>query len=291
MEHNKAANRDFSSISPSAKSLLLLKGYTGIPFARQTAELLVSPEEFNPDFDNKEMTFWARVVHFENRYRSIDRLLDDLEITNILELSSGFSFRSLETTRASGYHYIDTDLPDVINLKKDFINALSNGNFITEGILELVPLNCLNEQQFREVVNKFQSGEIVIINEGLLMYLDWNEKENLCRIIHGILKERGGYWITADIYLKNKNDKLNLKIDEKTKDFFLQHNIENNKFNSFEEAESFFRRMGFIIDKEASVKRSELSSIKYFLKNITLKQLFRIRKAGKMQATWRLRLA
>jgi hypothetical protein len=35
----------------------------------------------------------------------------------------------------------------------------------------------------------------------------------------------------------------------------------------------------------------DFSSIKYFLKNITLKQLFRIRKAGKMQATWRLRLA
>ena len=289
MEQHKLTNRDFSSISPSAKSLLLLKGYTGIPFARQTAELLVLPEKYNPDFDNKDMTFWARVVHFESRYRSIDQLLEDLSITNILELSSGFSFRSLEATRKGGFYYIDTDLPDVINLKKDFINALNNENLSTDGKLELVPLNCLNEQQFREIVHKFPDGEIVIVNEGLLMYLDLKEKENLCSIIHKILKERGGYWVTADIYLKNKHEKLNLKIDDRTKDFFLEHNIEANKFSSFEEAESFFRRMGFIIDKVANIKRSELSSIRYFLKNITIKQLFKIRKAGKIQTTWRLR--
>ena len=82
---------------------------------------------------------------------------------------------------------------------------------------------------------------------------------------------------------------INLKIDDRTNNFFLEHNIEDNKFGSFEEAESFFRRMGFIIDKVANIKRSELSSIRYFLKNITIKQLFKIRKAGKIQTTWRLR--
>jgi O-methyltransferase involved in polyketide biosynthesis len=289
MEERKLRSRDFSSISPSARSLLLLKGLTDIPFARQTAELLLFPEKYNPDFNKKDMTFWARVLHFENRYRSIDQLLEDLSINNILELSSGFSFRGLEATQKGACHYIDTDLPEVINLKNDFIEALRNEDFKTEGKLELVPLNCLNEQQFREITDKFPDGEIVIVNEGLLMYLDPMEKENLCSIIHKILKDRGGYWITADIYLKNKHDKLNLKIDDRTKDFFLQHNIEDNKFSSFKEAESFFRRMGFIIDKEANIKHKELSSIRHFLKNVTIKQLFKIRKAGKIQATWRLR--
>lgn len=32
--------RDFNSISPSAKSLILMKGYTNIPFARQIAEII-----------------------------------------------------------------------------------------------------------------------------------------------------------------------------------------------------------------------------------------------------------
>jgi O-methyltransferase involved in polyketide biosynthesis len=291
MKQENLSKRNFNSISPSAKSLLLLKGYTNIPFARQTAELLLAPEKYSPDFNKREMTFWARVFHFENRYWSIDSLLEDLQIKNILELSSGFSFRSLDTSSKKDFYYIDTDLPDVINLKKDFLTALKNENHDNEGQLEILPLNCLDEQQFHEIISHFPEGEIVIVNEGLLMYLDLKEKENLCKIIHKILKERGGFWITADIYLKNKHEKLDFEISDETKDFFLQHSIEEKKFNSFEEAESFFRRMGFLIDKEAYIKHSELSAIRHFLKNVSAKQLFKIRKKGKIQATWRLRVA
>jgi O-methyltransferase involved in polyketide biosynthesis len=286
-----STDRNFNTISPSAKSLLFMKGHTTIPFARQTAELIGFPDKFIPDFNKKSMTFWARTMHFENRYRSVDQLLADLEIKNILELSSGFSFRGLETVKQKGFYYIDTDLPDVIEMKKNIIATLKNDSFNTEGKLELLPLNALDEPQFDEIINRFPDAKIVIVNEGLLMYLDTNEKEKLCGIIHKILSERGGYWITADIYLKNRHEKLDLKFDDRTKDFFEQHHTEDNKFESFEEAEAFFRRMGFVIDKEANVSRSQLSSMKYFLKSTSLIQLFKLRKAGRIQATWRLRIA
>jgi hypothetical protein len=123
------------------------------------------------------------------------------------------------------------------------------------------------------------------------MYLDINEKEKLCRIIHTILKNRGGYWITADIYLKNKNKELNLKVDDNTQQFYEQHKIEDNKFESFIEAEAFFNKMGFVIEKEAKVNASKLSTLKYLMKSLTLRQLFKFRKAGKIQKSWRLRLA
>ena len=291
MELKNQTNRNFNTISPSARSLLLLKGYTNIPYARQTAELLLSPHKYTPDFNNRDMAFWTRVVHFENRYWSIDQLLEEVSIKNILELSSGFSFRSLETTKKSGIYFIDTDLQDVINLKKDFMNALRGDQYETNGKLKLAPLNCLNEQQFQEIVGHFPDGEIVIINEGLLMYLDPTEKENLCSVIHKILKQRGGYWITADIYVKSKKEEFGMKIDSKTNNFFTQHHIEDNKFNSFEDAEKFFRRMGFIIDKEADVKSSELSSMKYFLKSSTTELLFKLARVGRIQKTWRLRVA
>jgi hypothetical protein len=41
--------------------------------------------------------------------------------------------------------------------------------------------------------------------------------------------------------------------------------------------------MGFIIDKEANIKRSELNSMQYFLKSVTPLQLIKIREAGKIQ--------
>jgi O-methyltransferase involved in polyketide biosynthesis len=289
-EQENITNRSFSSISPSAKSLLLLKGQTNIPFAKETAELLVFPEKYEPDLQSKDLTLWARTLHFENRYWSIDQLLEDLSVNNILELSSGFSFRGLEMTGKQKVHYIDTDLPEVIDIKKGFISALQKSSSDREGSLELISLNALDEANFREVVAHFAQGEITIINEGLLMYLDMSEKERLCKIIHSLLTERGGYWITADIYIKNKLENLNLKIDNATKDFFLKHNIEENKFESFEEAEKFFNSMGFIIDRKADVKGSKLSSLKFFQKNVTLKQLFGLRKGGKMQETWRLRV-
>jgi O-methyltransferase involved in polyketide biosynthesis len=290
MGPTQTKERNFNTISPSAKSLLLMKGYTDIPFARRAAELLSFPHEYIPDFEKKDMTFWARTVHFENRYRSIDNLLAGIPVTNVLELSSGYSFRGLEYAKKPGIYYIDTDLPEVISRKKKLIEKLRDEGVLTEGKLELRALNCLDEPAFTEITDCFPDGEIVIINEGLLMYLDMQEKERLCTIIRKNLLQRGGYWITADIYLKTKQ-MSDLKIDDTTKEFFLLHKLEENKFNSFDEARDFFRRMGFLIDKEAEVKRSELSSMKYFIKSLTLKQLSKFRKTGKINTTWRLKVA
>ncbi|HZY24832.1 MAG TPA: hypothetical protein VFE71_03325, partial [Bacteroidales bacterium] len=231
-EQENITNRNFNSISPSARSLMLLKGHTNIPYARQTAELLVSPDKYVPDLKSRDLTLWARVLHFENRYRSIDQLIEDLPIKNILELSSGFSFRGLEITGKRKVHYVDTDLREVIDIKKAFVSELQKSP-VREGILELISLNVLDENQFRDIGALFNDGEIIILNEGLLMYLDKDEKEKLCRTIHSLLEVRGGYWITADVYIKNQQEKLNLKIDDWTKNFFLKHNIEDNKFVSF----------------------------------------------------------
>ena len=290
-EKTDLSNHNFETIIPSAKSLLLMKGHTSIPYARQAAKLMEYPKPFVPDFGNKNVSFWARVVHFEKRYRSVDQLLSDLPIKNILELSSGFSFRGFEYVKQNGCNYIDTDLPAVIETKKTIIAALTDESFYIKGKLEMLPLNVLDEEQFSKITNHFPEGHIVIVNEGLLMYLTTDEKETLCRNIHKVLNEHGGYWITADIYIKNRHKLFNFEADNKTKEFFEKHSIEYNKFESFEEADAFFMRMGFIVDKEADVNSSEISSIKYFLKTMTKKQLIKIRNSDKIQATWRLRVA
>jgi hypothetical protein len=283
------SNRDFSTISPSAKWMLLLKGYTNIPFAREVAELLEYPNKYIPDFKKRDFTFWASTIHLENRYWSIDQLLKGLPVKNILELSSGYTFRSLDYTRQKGVHYIDTDLPDVIATKMKFINSLENKGFKPNGKLELLPLNVLDETNFKEIIGHFPQGQIAIVNEGLLTYLDKQEQKELCSIIHDILIERGGYWITADIYLKNKQPKLGFKYNDEIKEFYKQHDTESNSFENFKEAEIFFKDMGFVVDKDAKIKYSDMSSFKYFMKSLTLRQLFRLRGAGKIQATWRLK--
>jgi O-methyltransferase involved in polyketide biosynthesis len=284
-------NHDFTTISPSAKSLLLMKGHTNIPFALETAGLIELPARFKPDYQTKDVTFWARTLHFESRYWSIDQLLSDLPVRNILELSSGFSFRGLEMINKTDVHYIDTDLPDVIRLKNDFLSALLNGCSNTIGKLELMPLNALDEMNFKRVTGGFSEGEVVILNEGLLMYLNTSEKERLCSIIREILHERGGYWITADIYVKKKNEKIDLEFDGRTKEFFRQHNIEENKFLSFEEAGAFFSDNGFVIDKEATIDHSKCMSLRYLMKNASPHQMQKMKNTGRISTTWRLKLA
>lgn len=290
MENTERASRDFSTISPSAKSLLLLKGLTDIPFAREAACLMARPEPYEPDYSIRDASLWGRVLHFESRYWSIDQLMNDMHCRNVLELSSGFSLRGLDAVRNSNVHYIDTDLPDVIHTKQSYIKELYPSKDGVKGLLELLPLNALDDNAFAAIADRFGDGELTIVNEGLMMYLDTDEKRHLCEIVRKQLKKRGGYWITADIYIKRPLMET-MTPDDELKQFFARHNIEENKFESFEAAEAFFRGAGLIIDRKAVTDYSKMTALPYFLQSLPPERLAQIRESGKMHETWRLRPA
>jgi hypothetical protein len=282
-------DRNFNTISPSAKSLLFMKAYTNIPFALETADLAAFPEKFSPDYENKDINFWIRLVHFEKRYQSINELLEGLKIKNFLELASGYSFRSLDKTLNEECFYIDTDLDDMIHRKKIMAGELMKNKKII-GNLDFSSLNALDEKQFNDIVDKFPAGEIVILNEGLLMYLNEKEKSILSNIIHKILEKRGGYWITADIYFKTESNKSFMHFEDHTRKFFEEHKIQDNKFESPESAAEFFDKNGFVIDKESESDYSKLSSIKYYLKLLKSDPEYKRDKKEKYQTTWRLKI-
>lgn len=281
-------NKDYSSISPSAKSLLIMKGFTGIPYAREAAALM--PDEVHGIFDTQshDLRFWARVCHFESRYLSIDQLLKPRGISNILELSSGYSFRGLDMAAKLPVHYIDTDLPDVISLKQALIDELSEDTAL-KGKLELLPLNAVDNTAFKAITERFAEGPLAIVNEGLLMYLDMDEKKQLCRNIHSALMAKGGYWITADVYIKSPEMTSSLYKDEREKAFFEQHKLEENKFESIEGAKAFFEAAGFELVQEAEPDYSKVSGMEQLLQQMTPEMLDKMQKAGKKHSTWMLR--
>ncbi len=283
-------NRDYSSISPSAKSLLMMKGYTNIPYARQMAAFMQGPEPFDLNFDDKDFGFWLRVMHFESRYWSIDQLLKQTDNKNIIELSSGYSLRGLDMCNREAIHYIDTDLPEVIAAKQQMIsNQLPGDN--GKGKLELVPLNAMDAAAFNSVVNKFATGPVTIVNEGLLMYLNQEEKKQLCQTIHHLLKERGGCWITADVYIKRSLEVQQAFPHTRGETaFFEQHNIENNKFDSYQAAETFFKEQGFEIVKEATPNFMELSVLPHLRKTMPPEIRNSKTPPPKIQATWMLKV-
>ncbi len=289
-KQNTTTPRDYSDISPSAKALILLKGHTDIPYAQATAELISLPETYKPDLTSKDFSMWIRTIHFEVRYKSINHLLDGLSVKNILELSSGFSFRGLDTIQHDNVYYIDTDLPDLIETKQAFVAKLQKDT-LPKGKLEVLALNALEEDSFEKTVHHFPEGPIAIVNEGLLMYLELNEKRKLCKIIRGVLKERGGYWITADIYIKTAGTRTEIKMDDELNNFLKQQRVDEKMFESFEDAETFFKSEGFVVDKEAEPDYANSGSLKYLMASGTEEQLMSLSKAGKIHATWRLKLA
>lgn len=282
-------DRNYSSISPSAYALLRMKGLSNIPYAREAAALLPPPGNDEPYTEEQDLLFWARVMHFENRYWSVNRLLEDLDIPNILELSSGFSFRGLVTVREKPVHYIDTDLPEMIVTKQRFVQALQKG--APKGTLELMPLNALDEAGFQSVAARFPEGPLVIVNEGLMMYLDDAEKKKLLAIIRKVLAQRGGYWITADIYLRNVSRALGVIRNDKLQQFFEQHRIEDHMFESLDAARAFFEGEGFVVDKVSPEDYSRLSTLKKVQELATAEQLDSLSQNKPIQETWRLRIA
>ena len=121
------AARDYSTISPSALSLLLMKSGSSIAFAKQAAALLwrdgTIPDELAHAMTEENAR--RRLRHFENRYRSLDRLLAQAACPNVLEIGSGLSFRGLELARTSPTHYVDTDLPALASLKAELVASAS----------------------------------------------------------------------------------------------------------------------------------------------------------------------
>jgi len=236
--------RDYSTISPSALSLLLMKSSTSIAFAKQAATLLWKesvPQELAHALTAENER--RRQRHFENRYRSLDRLLEQAGCRNVLEIASGLSFRGLELARTSSTHYVDTDLPALAALKAELVARLHPEPLL--GTLRVEALDALDGQAFQRTVESMPDGPLSIANEGLLVYLDRHEKARLAANVRAALGKRGGRWLTADVYLKNPGGSAPTVGYGRSRAFIDAHRIEQNKFSDWAEAERFFQHAGF----------------------------------------------
>lgn len=274
-----SSSRDFNTISPSAGALLMMKAMTDIPFAKDTAAMVGDLDAYVQSVrEKRSKVFLGRMIHFENRYKTIDLALDALQPQQIIELSSGFSCRGLALALKRPVTYIDTDLPEFISNKKILIERLiTEKQLQLQGTLHIEPLNVLDEERFRSVVALLPPGPVTFVNEGLLVYLDQEEKRQLCGLILSVLKERGGQWITGDVYLRRDMTALLQQrqeaFDEQLTKFLEEHNIEANKFDSYEAAEAFFTECGFSISRKIDTAYHSLTSIHYIPQGVTEEKL------------------
>ncbi len=241
--------RDYSSISPSALSLLLMKSGSAIPYAREAAAILWgerAPQELADALVEENAR--RRLRHFVGRYQSLDTLLAESGCSNVLELGAGLSFRGLELARTASTFYVDTDLPNIVSLKSDLIAKLPPHPLL--GTLRVEALNALDSAAFAATVASFPPGPLAIANEGLLVYLDEHEKAQLAANVRTALRARGGVWLTADVYIQNPGGSAPNVSYGRSREFLDKHRVEQNKFSDWSAAEHFFTENGFTIVKK-----------------------------------------
>jgi O-methyltransferase involved in polyketide biosynthesis len=237
--------RDYTTISPSARSLLLVRAETDLPFAREAAELLFGADAVAAAAREATDTPGAdlRRRHFEHRARTVDAALRAEGALRVVELAAGLSFRGLSLAADPAVHYLDTDLPAMVAIKNDLVAHLAARHGPAAGTLRVEPLDALDARAVEAAVASVPDGPFAFVQEGLLVYLDAGEKARLAASLRAALVRRGGVWITGDVYVRGQEARFFR--EERTKAFLEAHRVDENKFASLSAAEAFFAGVGF----------------------------------------------
>lgn len=228
---------NFESISPTAILTSYPRTFTDIPYEKEIYKWL--SENCNEDVKLNKML----APEIEARYKLTNKILDKLGIKQVLELAAGYSSRGIIYSK-KGYDYVEMDLENVSRNKTKLLNDIES----TNDNLHIVSGNALNYDDFKKCEKYFNSSnELVIINEGLLRYLTFEEKKIVATNIYNMLKKYGGAWITCDVTPK----KFIEKQDECLPNFntnlntITSRNDLKDRFNDIDHIKSFFGDIGF----------------------------------------------
>ncbi|MFB3764983.1 MAG: class I SAM-dependent methyltransferase [Methanotrichaceae archaeon] len=201
---------------------------------------------------------------WEARYKIVNYLLKAHHINQILEIASGVSPRGLEMARDPSVEYVEVDLIDAIQVKKDIIKRLIAKSIVSkQPNLHLEEGNALNLQDLLKATRFFGERPIAVVNEGFLDYLDLEEKTIFARNVHRLLERFGGIWITPDIPTKAQDEQVVSSVKHLLSNETLQERAGNirritgvdilkNRFESEDVAQTFFENLGFIVEQHRS---------------------------------------
>lgn len=229
---------DFESVSKTAIVTSYPRIFTDIPYEKEIYEWLKSNCK---DDDIKLNKMLAPEI--EARYKLTNKILDELNIDQVVEIASGYSSRGINYAK-KGYEYIEMDLDKVVKNKIKLLKEITN---IPEN-LHIIAGNALDYDQLsrcEEFLDK--EKEVAIINEGLLRYLTFAEKEIVARNIYNILKKYNGVWITCDVTPKKFIEKQNSCLTNFNKNLsqISSRNDLQDRFSNIEHIKSFMMNIGF----------------------------------------------
>ena len=227
---------DFSKIGPTAFTVSSARRLTDIPYAKELADL------------SEAQRLGRLPLILEARYKAINEVIARHRIKQFLELASGFLPRGLAISEDPGVTFIESDLPAMISHKRHLIGRLE----VERPNLHFLGIDATaRPNQFLQCEAHFKAGEpVMILCEGLMMYLTVEEKELVCVNVREVLQRYGGLWVTPDFSstaglkrLLQNAPELERRVQSLTN--LTGRSLADNAFETLDQARQFVREQGF----------------------------------------------
>jgi len=250
-------NSDYKKIGPTAWGVAWHRTLSDIEYAKEIFEEL---DEVVKPTEPAQLTYMESVKkskiapQIEARYKLIDKLIAENKTNQILELAAGLAGRGLVMTRDnSSLQYVEVDLPAMAENKRILLQKLiSKGKAKQQDNLQVVDGDALNLESLLAASKYLKDEPVTIIHEGLLRYLNFNEKRAVANNIRTLLQKFGGSWITSDITLKRilKSERKEEREDNRKRVLLLSGiDVGANSFENEDAAKKFFEELGFSVER------------------------------------------
>ncbi len=242
----------FDQISPTALLVAYLRQFTDIPHSQEIAQL-IGAETFVAQLPGQKLALPLELsILFEGRYKAINEITKQFVPSQILELASGFSARGMEFSHNPSITFVESDLPKIVAQKQKLIEQLAG----QRSNLYSVAIDITqNPSQFPLDVNYLQPEKpIVVICEGILLYLTLAQKQQVFANVRQMLEIYGGVWITSDLitletYKKRQQINPNWSKFSESINRMTGRTPSKNYFENFKHIEQFCQEQGFLCKK------------------------------------------
>ena len=157
-------------------------------FGTQTSKRNV-PKEME---EQVKRLFPAYTILIETRFQSMNRLIEQMADRVVVDLPCGYTSRGIRLSR-QGRTYYGLDLPAVTDAMGPAVETII-------GKREAVTYHAADATNYDSLAAPFTGRErnLLITTEGLLIYFNQPELEEVFSNIHRLLQEHGGSWVITD---------------------------------------------------------------------------------------------
>ncbi len=247
----------YEKIGPTAWGVAWHRTFSDIKYAKEIFEELdriVKPAD-PAQLEYMESVRKSKMApQFEACYKLIDRLIAENKTNQILELAAGIAGRGLAMTQENpSLRYVEVDLPAMAANKRMLLqNLVSRGGAKWRDNLHVEDGNALDRDSLFAATRYFKNEPITVIHEGLLRYMNFDEKRTVADNVHALLEKFGGAWVTSDITLKRVlHSEQKEEREDNRKRILLMSGIDvsANSFENENEAKKFFEERGFSVER------------------------------------------